>query len=81
MTAALVLDRLPGGSIRLRQPIPQVAVLTIPTLLSATTREWIIPAGCDQLEVATHVFVVTGWDNEEPPGLIVEHACCGAWHR
>lgn len=79
MTAALVLDRLPGGAIRLREPIPNTAVLTIPTLLSATAREWVIAASADQLEVAGHLFLVTGWDDTDPPGLIAEHTCCGAW--
>lgn len=81
MTAALVLDRTPGGAVHLRQPIPDTSVMTLPTMLAASVREWVIVAGCDQITVASHLFVVTGWDDTDPPGLIVAHACCGAWSR
>lgn len=82
--AALVLHPDPGGTMRLAQPIPAVAVLTLPMLVSAHTREWVIVLGADSLEVADHLFTVEGWDRQDPPGLIVEHVCCRTvdeWHR
>lgn len=73
--AALVLHPDSGGTMRLAEPIPDAAVITLPTLLSAVVREWVLIPCADVLELCGHSFVVGGWVEEDPPGLLVGHAC------
>lgn len=76
--AALVLHPDTGGTVHLVEPIPDTAVITLPMLLSCRVREWVLIPTADVLEVAGHSFVVGGWVEEDPPGLLVAHACCRA---
>lgn len=71
---ALVLRRRLDGIAELAEPIPDAAVVTMSALLSATVREWVLVHD-RTLELAGHRFVIVGWADENPPGVIVEHAC------
>lgn len=74
---ALTITREPGRAPHLRAPIPRLSVVTLPALFAVTAREWVTADAEDLLTVCGHEFVPIAWVDLTPPGLLLEHACCG----
>lgn len=71
----LVLERDAGGTVTVREPVPDTAVVTLGALLAATTREWVTIEREYVVHLCGHRFIATAWAVQTPPGVLLEHVC------